>query len=54
MNKTLLGKKRSMLNFEGLSSSYWAEVVHVVVYLRNPLLLWMESPHIKYGMVSVF
>jgi transposase InsO family protein len=35
MNRTLLGMVRSMLNFKGLSPSYWVEAVHTAVYLRN-------------------
>ena len=30
-----MGMARSMMQFKGLSSSYWAEAVHTVVYLRN-------------------
>ena len=32
---TLMGMERSMMQFKGLSSSYWAEAVHTAVYLRN-------------------
>jgi transposase InsO family protein len=35
MNQTLLGMARAMLFFKGLSSSYWDEVVHTTIYLRN-------------------
>jgi IS30 family transposase len=35
MNRTLMGMARSMMQFKGLSTKYWAEAVHTVVYLRN-------------------
>jgi transposase InsO family protein len=35
MNRTLMGMERSMMHFKGLSTKYWAEVVHTAVYLRN-------------------
>jgi len=35
MNHTLLGMVRSMLTFKKLSPTYWAEVIHTAVYLRN-------------------
>lgn len=35
MNRTLLGMVRSMLTFKRLSPTYWAEVIHTAVYLRN-------------------
>ena len=35
MNHTLLGMARSMLTFKKLSPSYWAEAIHITVYLRN-------------------
>ena len=35
MNRTLMGMARSMMQFKGLSSSYWAEAVHIAVYLWN-------------------
>jgi hypothetical protein len=35
MNQTLMGMAREMLFFKGLSSSYWVEVVHTTIYLRN-------------------
>jgi hypothetical protein len=35
MNKTLMGMTRSMMQFKGLSTKYWVEVVHTAVYLRN-------------------
>jgi hypothetical protein len=38
MNQTLLGMARAMLFFKRLSSSYWDEVVHTSVYLRNEYL----------------
>ena len=31
----LMGMARSMMQFKGHSSSYWAEAVHTAVYLRN-------------------
>jgi hypothetical protein len=35
MNRTLLGMERSMLSFKKLSSTYWAEEIHIDIYLRN-------------------
>jgi transposase InsO family protein len=35
MNHTLLGMARSMLTFKKLSSTYWSEVIHIAIYLRN-------------------
>ena len=35
MNRTLLGMVRSMLTFKNLSPIYWAEGIHIAVYLRN-------------------
>jgi hypothetical protein len=35
MNRTLMGMARSMLKFKGLNSSYWAEAIHIAIYLRN-------------------
>jgi IS30 family transposase len=35
MNKTLMGRERSMMQFKGLSTKYWVEEVHTVVYLIN-------------------
>jgi hypothetical protein len=35
MKKTLMGMERSMLQFKGLSTKYWAEAIHTIIYLRN-------------------
>jgi hypothetical protein len=35
MNITLMGMARSMMQFKGLSTKYWAKAVHTAVYLRN-------------------
>lgn len=35
MNGTLIGMERSILQFKGLSTKYWAESVHTKVYLRK-------------------
>ena len=35
MNRTLMGMEISMMYFKGLSTKYWAEVVHIAVYLIN-------------------
>jgi transposase InsO family protein len=35
MNRTLMGMARTMLHSNGLSTKYWAESVHTIVYLRN-------------------
>jgi len=35
MNQTLLGMMRLMLNLKGFCLSYWAEEVHIALYLRN-------------------
>eukprot|EP00253_Pinus_taeda_P033744 PITA_33744 len=35
MNQTLLGMARSMLTFKKSIPTYWAEAIHIVVYLRN-------------------
>jgi hypothetical protein len=35
MNRNFIGMERSMLHFKGLSTKYWAEAIHTIVYLRN-------------------
>jgi transposase InsO family protein len=35
MNRTLKGMARCMMQFKGLSTKYWAEAVHIAVYLKN-------------------
>jgi hypothetical protein len=35
MNRTSMGMERSMMQFKGLSTKYWVEAVHTVVYLKN-------------------
>ena len=35
MNRTLMGMERSMMQFKGISSSYWVEAINTAIYLRN-------------------
>jgi hypothetical protein len=35
MNTTFMGMERSMMQFKGLSTTYWAKAVQIVIYLRN-------------------